>query len=116
MLLHHYLELESRQHRCPDTRLACRLLAEAVLTIPRHLHGGSSPGPGSSRSFLLRARLQAGRAVPGGRCPLDVVAAKWLLLLSALQCGRRLLAVDRALPVRRLHPQHRAAAHTHTPD
>ncbi|XP_032903466.1 Bardet-Biedl syndrome 10 protein [Amblyraja radiata] len=116
LLLHHYLELESRQHRCPDTRLACRLLAEAVLTIPRHLHGGSSPGTGSSRSFLLRARLQAGRAVPGGRCPLDVVAAKWLLLLSALQCGRRLLAVDRALPVRRLQPEHRAAAHTYTPD
>ncbi|XP_064175589.1 Bardet-Biedl syndrome 10 protein homolog [Anguilla rostrata] len=58
-VLHHCLLQQASQRRCPDLRAACRLVAGAVLSVPRRLY----PGPRflDAQSHFLRA---SGRRPP----------------------------------------------------
>ncbi|XP_051899777.1 LOW QUALITY PROTEIN: Bardet-Biedl syndrome 10 protein [Pristis pectinata] len=99
-LMHHYLQCESDRQQ-DDTRLACRVVAQALLNIPHHLQRGPSPGRDLLRAHADFARqLREGQVVSVDRGPLEVVAAKGQLVISALQCLRSLLSVDRAVAVR----------------
>ncbi|XP_035258080.1 Bardet-Biedl syndrome 10 protein homolog [Anguilla anguilla] len=69
-VLHHCLLQQASQRRCPDLRAACRLVAGAVLSVPRRLY----PGPRflDAQSHFLRASGAAppklegsGAGVPG---------------------------------------------------
>ncbi|XP_069775612.1 Bardet-Biedl syndrome 10 protein isoform X2 [Narcine bancroftii] len=100
-LLHHLLLHSGTKWQGPEVGMAHRLLAQALFTLPRHLHHGVSRG----REFLrahanFSRRLREGRLVPEGQGPLEVVAHKCLLVASTLQCLRCLLAADAAIAVR----------------
>ncbi|XP_067830210.1 Bardet-Biedl syndrome 10 protein [Heptranchias perlo] len=100
-LMHHYLRRDAESRQRPDTRAACTVVADALLNIPRHVHSQAGRG----RDFLrlhadFTAGLGAGGGPPVNEGPLEVVASKRHLLISALQCLRSLLTVDRAIAVR----------------
>ncbi|XP_036375554.1 Bardet-Biedl syndrome 10 protein [Megalops cyprinoides] len=95
-LLHHYLLQHASQSPCPDTQEVCRLVAEALLSVPRRLY--------SRRRFLeAHSRfLSSIRTGPQGPIEpmswraegLESLACKHQLLVSVLQCLRSLLSVD----------------------
>ncbi|XP_035257593.1 Bardet-Biedl syndrome 10 protein homolog [Anguilla anguilla] len=89
-VLHHCLLQQASQRRCPDLRVACRLVAGAVLSVPRRLY----PGPRflDAQSHFLRA---SGAAPPSWRVRgLESLACKYQLLLSVLHTASSLLSVD----------------------
>ncbi|XP_035257587.1 Bardet-Biedl syndrome 10 protein homolog isoform X2 [Anguilla anguilla] len=89
-VLHHCLLQQASQRRCPDLRAACRLVAGAVLSVPRRLY----PGPRflDAQSHFLRA---SGAAPPSWRVRgLESLACKYQLLLSVLHTASSLLSVD----------------------
>ncbi|XP_035258093.1 Bardet-Biedl syndrome 10 protein homolog [Anguilla anguilla] len=89
-VLHHCLLQQASQRRCPDLRAACRLVAGAVLSMPRRLY----PGPRflDAQSHFLRA---SGAAPPSWRVRgLESLACKYQLLLSVLHTASSLLSVD----------------------
>uniref|UniRef100_UPI00398F6ABA Bardet-Biedl syndrome 10 protein n=1 Tax=Pristiophorus japonicus TaxID=55135 RepID=UPI00398F6ABA len=97
-LMHHYLRSEASSRHQPDTRVACQIVADALLNVPRHVHP-------RGRDFLrahaaFTADLRAGAVPLVGEGPLEVVAAKQHLLISVIQCLRSLLTVDRVVAVR----------------
>ncbi|XP_059495583.1 Bardet-Biedl syndrome 10 protein [Stegostoma tigrinum] len=99
-LVHHYLCRVSGSLRQINTRVACRIVADALLNIPRHLHPWAERGGAylqAQADFAANHREQ--RVRPVMECPLEVVAAKQRLLVSVLQCLRSLLTIDSIIPV-----------------
>ncbi|XP_072331340.1 Bardet-Biedl syndrome 10 protein [Scyliorhinus torazame] len=100
-LMHHYLQREADSQQQPDVRAACRIVADALLNVPRHLHPRADRGRDflqAHTNFAANLREQGVPAVVDG--PLEVVAAKQCLLVSVIRCLRRLLAIDRVIAVR----------------
>ncbi|XP_078392858.1 BBSome complex assembly protein BBS10 [Cetorhinus maximus] len=100
-LMHHYLRCEASSQQQPDTRAACRIVADALLNVPRHLHPRAERG----RDFLqaharFAASLREQGVPPVAEGPLDVVAAKQHLLISVIRCLRSLLTVNQVIAVR----------------
>ncbi|XP_041068269.1 LOW QUALITY PROTEIN: Bardet-Biedl syndrome 10 protein [Carcharodon carcharias] len=100
-LMHHYLRCEASSQQQPDTRAACRIVADALLNVPRHLHPRAERG----RDFLqaharFAASLREQGVPPVVEGPLDVVAAKQRLLISVIRCLRSLLTVNQVIAVR----------------
>ncbi|XP_035257566.1 Bardet-Biedl syndrome 10 protein homolog isoform X2 [Anguilla anguilla] len=90
-VLHHCLLQQASQRRCPDLRAACRLVAGAILSVPRRLY----PGPRflDAQSHFLRASGAA--PPPSWRVRgLESLACKYQLLLSVLHTASSLLSVD----------------------
>ncbi|XP_048865575.1 Bardet-Biedl syndrome 10 protein isoform X2 [Brienomyrus brachyistius] len=97
-LLHHYLLKYTSLTHCPDTQAACRLVAEALLSVPRQVYAQS----GTAGHFLkvytsfvsgIQSR-ESVKPVSLGPKGLESVACKYDLLVSVLQCLGRLLSVD----------------------
>ncbi|XP_067865159.1 Bardet-Biedl syndrome 10 protein [Heterodontus francisci] len=101
LLMNHYLQHEAGSWQQPNTRTACKIVADALLNVPRHLH----PQAGHGRGFLqaradFAASLRGEGAPPMVEGPMEVVAAKRHLLISVIQCLRNLLTIDHVIPVR----------------
>uniref|UniRef100_A0A3B3RCL1 Bardet-Biedl syndrome 10 n=1 Tax=Paramormyrops kingsleyae TaxID=1676925 RepID=A0A3B3RCL1_9TELE len=97
-LLHHYLLKYTSRTHCPDTQAACRLVAEALLSLPRQVYAHSGTGGHFLKVYTsFVSRIQSGepaRPVSLGPEGLESVACKYDLLVSVLQCLGRLLSVD----------------------
>ncbi|XP_018620916.2 BBSome complex assembly protein BBS10 [Scleropages formosus] len=97
-LLHHYLWKHSFESSCPETKMSCRLVAEALLNVPRQLylrHNGHGHFLKVRTNFIscLRHQEVVGSITDGPEA-LESLACKYQLLASVLQCAGRLLSVD----------------------
>lgn len=106
-LLHHYLLKYTSPTHCPDTHATCRLVAEALLSVPRQVYAHSCTGGHFLKvytSFVsgIQSRESA-RPVSLGPEGLESVACKYDLLVSVLQCLGRLLSVDAIIHTTTLH-------------
>ncbi|XP_078073718.1 BBSome complex assembly protein BBS10 [Mustelus asterias] len=99
-LMHHFLRCEAESQLQPDTRAACRIVADALLNVPRHLHPWADRGRDFLRAHAnFAANLREQGVPPAVEGPLEVVAAKQYLLVSVIRCLRSLLAIDRVIAV-----------------
>ncbi|KAJ8386067.1 hypothetical protein AAFF_G00177560 [Aldrovandia affinis] len=89
-LLHHYLLQHTSQTSCPDTQAACRLVAGAMLCVPRQLYSGKRFLEAQSRFTRTLTADPTSERVQG----LESLACKYQLVVSALQGLRTLLSVD----------------------
>ncbi|XP_043542390.1 Bardet-Biedl syndrome 10 protein [Chiloscyllium plagiosum] len=109
LLVHHYLQRVSGSLLQLNTRLACRIVLDALLSIPRHLQPWVDRGRGCLQAQAhLAASLRGHTIPPEAEGPLEVVVAKQHLLISVLRCLRNLLTIDAIIPVHgKLRQNHR---------
>ncbi|XP_060706675.1 Bardet-Biedl syndrome 10 protein [Hemiscyllium ocellatum] len=100
LLVHSYLQRVSGSLPQPNTRLACRIVLNALLSIPRHLQPRGDRGRGCLQAQAhLGAGLRGHAVPPEAEGPLEVAVAKQHLLISVLRCLRNLLTIDSIIPV-----------------
>ncbi|KAJ8254335.1 hypothetical protein COCON_G00209470 [Conger conger] len=89
-LLHHHLLQRASQCPCPDLRAACRLVAGAVLSLPRRLYPGRRFLEAQVHFLGPSGAVTPGQATRG----LESLACKYQLLLSVLHTLTSLLSID----------------------
>ncbi|XP_036025720.1 Bardet-Biedl syndrome 10 protein isoform X2 [Onychomys torridus] len=102
ILLHYYLLNYAKQCRQSDEALVSRLIANALLGIPKILYK-SKKGKDSFPHLYMRSlhALQTNQPMVSGQSGLEPVAGKYQLLTSVFQCLTKILTIDLIIKIKR---------------
>ncbi|XP_039617827.1 Bardet-Biedl syndrome 10 protein [Polypterus senegalus] len=95
LLLHYHLLKYASHCLEPGTKAVCKLVANALLSIPRNIYTAGK----STRHFLhvytkAMRDIQSEGCVRDGPEMLESVSCKYQLLISTLECIRSLICID----------------------
>ncbi|KFP25388.1 Bardet-Biedl syndrome 10 protein, partial [Colius striatus] len=94
ILLHYYIQHYAKQFQQPEITIVSNIVADALLSIPKSLHGTTERN--SFTEFYLKAinALRKKQPLPMNEKGLESVYCKYQLVISVLHCVTELLSID----------------------
>ncbi|KFQ63394.1 Bardet-Biedl syndrome 10 protein, partial [Pelecanus crispus] len=101
ILLHYYIQYYAKQFQHSEVTVVSNVVADALLSIPRSLHGTTERN--SFAKFYLKTvnALRKNQPLPVNEKGLESVYCKYQLVISVLHCVTELLSIDLIIGVKR---------------